>query len=389
MISSRAQLPIYFRGAVTNVNSQPFFPRIENIIRASTLFRVTRHFDYENFKVPTIYRYNLTIQRELPGQMALRLGYVGSLSRHLARRTSVNDEPYPNRLADGTLFFPPVSVTPQRINPNFDNIQFMRSDVNGTYNALTANLQKRFSRGVTFQAGYTWSKSLDDASQSESNFSSSPANGQYAGDRSMDRARSDYNIPHVFVFNTVYEIPLGPGKSLLNSGVPAAVLGGWQVAGIVRLQQGTPFTVRSSASYPGYNFIAIRPNLKPGIDVKNLTKGDFGTRERYFDPSAFFVAPAGTPGNASRNLLLGPGLQTVDLTLSKQFRVREDMNIQFRGEFYNLFNHTNFDLPSPTVFNSIAIDPRTGTTAINPSAGRITQTATPARQVQMALKLTF
>ncbi len=390
MISSRAQLPIYFRGQVTNVNSQPFFPRIDNIIRASTLFRVTRHFDYDNFKVPTIYRYNLTIQRELPGQLALRVGYVGSLSRHLARRTSVNDYPDPVRLANGSWYFPPASVTPQYVNPNFDNIQFMRSDANGSYNALTANLQKRLSRGLTFNAGYTWSKSLDDSSQSESNFSASGTSGQYDDDRTLNHARSDYGIPHVFVFNSVYELPFGPGKSWLNSGgAAAAVLGGWQLSGILRLQQGTPFTITSTAKYPGYNYGGGRPDIKPGVDVKDLTKGSFGTREQYFDTSAFLLNPAGVPGTGGRNSILGPSLETVDLTLGKVFPVREGINLQFRGEFYNLLNHTNFGLPTASVFTTTAIDPRTGRTAINPSAGRITQTATPARQVQLALKLTF
>jgi len=383
MISSRAQLPIYFRGQVQNVDARQFFPRLDNIIRASTLFRVTRHFDFDNFKAPLIYRYNFTIQRELPAQLALRLGYVGSLSRHLARRTSVNDYPDPIRLANGSWFFPPASVTPQFVNPNFDNIQFMRSDANGSYNAFNANLQKRLSRGLTFNAGYTWSKSLDDSSQSESNFSASGTSGQYDDDRSLNHARSDYNIPHVFVFNSVYELPLK------SSGPIGAMLGGWQLSGILRLQQGTPFTLTSTAKYPGYNYGGGRPDLKPGVDVNDITSGSFGTRLQYFDTSVFLINQPGQPGTAGRNLILGPGLQTVDLTLGKVFAVREGVNMQFRGEFYNLLNHTNFAAPNPTVFTTTTIDPRTGLTAINPSAARITATATPARQVQLALKLTF
>jgi len=259
----------------------------------------------------------------------------------------------------------------------------MRSDANGSYNAFNANLQKRLSRGLTFNAGYTWSKSLDDSSQSESNFSASGTSGQYDDDRSLNHARSDYNIPHVFVFNSVYELPLK------SSGPIGAMLGGWQLSGILRLQQGTPFTITSTAKYPGYNYGGGRPDLKPGVDVNDITSGSFGTRLQYFDTSVFLINQPGQPGTAGRNLILGPGLQTVDLTLGKVFAVREGVNMQFRGEFYNLLNHTNFAAPNPTVFTTTTIDPRTGLTAINPSAARITATATPARQVQLALKLTF
>lgn len=378
-ISFRAQLPFNFRAEARNFSARNTFPNIEAMVASVADFRDTRHFDFDNFKVPTFYRYNLTLQRELPGQTALRVGYVGSLARHMARRQLLNIFPQPVPQPDGSLFFPP-SPAPQAINSNLGQIEWMSSDVNLTYSSLVASLQKRFTRGLMFQASYSWSKSVDDYSQSETNFvGETGANAQYGPDRTLERARSSYGVPHVFVFNAVYELPFGPGKQWLNAGGPSGViLGGWQIGGILTLQQGLPFTVGSNIVDPGFRFRANRPNLKPGVDVNKLTGGP---RELYFDTSAFAAPPPGTLGNAGRNLLLGPPLYNLNFTLNKVFPLSERMRLQFRSEFFNLFNHTNFANPQARVFTS-----RMG---VNPAAGRIVSTTTPGRQIQFALRLNF
>ena len=144
----------------------------------------------------------------------------------------------------------------------------------------------------------------------------------------------------------MYELPLGPGRRWLNTGgVAGAILGGWQVGGIVTLQKGVPFTALSSARYPGYAFSASRPNLKSGVDASKLAGG---SPEKFFDPTGFSVPAAGTLGNAARGLLLGPGISTVNFTLSKTFSLRERAHLQFRSEFFNLFNHANFSIPDGT-----------------------------------------
>lgn len=380
-VSFRDQLPFNFRASPRNLDASTTFPNIEATVRSAGLnFNATRAFDYYNFKTPTYYRYNLTLQRQLPGPMTLRVGYVGSVTRHLARRQLLNQFPQPVVQPDGSLYFPPKPV-PQAINPNFGRIEWMSSDVNASYSSLEANLRKQFSQGLIFQASYTYSKCIDDFSQSETNYNSETrAWAQYGPDRTLDRARCVFNVPHVFVFNGVYQLPIGPGKSFLNSGGLAGVLlGGWQIGGILTLQQGVPLTVGSSIPDKGYTFRANRPNLKPGVDVNQLTGGP---REHYFDTSAFTMPAAGTIGNASRNLLLGPPLQTLNFTLSKFFPLGEQTRLQFRGEFFNLFNHTNFLNPQARVFTS-----RTG--GVNPSAGRIVGTSTTSRQIQFGLKLTF
>lgn len=396
-VSFRSQLPFNFRASASNIDVSGYFPDIEAAIRDQNVqFRNTRHFDYENFKTPTFYRYNLTLQRQLPGEMALRVGYVGAIGRHLARRSAYNDYPIPVRGADGTLYFPPSSQAPQRPNPNFNRIEWMSSDVNSIYSSLVMNLQKRFSDGLTFQSSYTFSKSIDDYSQSETNFTGETgARGSYGQDRTLERARSVYNVPHVFVFNGIYQLPFGSGRPYMNTGgIADAILGGWQIGGILTLQQGLPFTVGSSIRDRGYLFRANRPNLNPGLDVNNLTSGStagcagvtpgpVGGRNLYFDPCAFSKPDPGTIGTAGRNLLIGPDLRNVNFTLSKSFQLGERTSLQFRSEFFNLFNRVQLRNPVARVFRS-----RGG--AVDSRAGRISQSLdNSSREIQLGLKLTF
>jgi hypothetical protein len=381
-VSFRDQLPFNFRAAATNV---PFaaFPNIEQVVlQAGQNFNASRHFDFDNFKTPTYYRYNLTIQHQLPGELVAKIGYVGSVARHLARRQLLNVFPNPVVRSDGSLFFPcgslnvalpPTATCPnpvyQAINRNFGRIEWMSSDVNSSYNSLTAGISKRFTRGVTFSANYTWSKSIDDYSQSETNFAGETgANAQYGPDRVLDRARSTFNVPHVFVANGVWELPVGQGKTFLNSGgVADAILGGWQVGGILTLQQGLPFTIGSAISDAGYTFKANRPNMKPGIDINTITSGvslgcnrvgspiaagtKVGTRDLYFDPCAFDMPAAGTIGNVTRNTIIGPDLRNVNFNLNKSFRIREGMSLQYRAEFFNLFNRAQLRNPAARAFS--------------------------------------
>jgi hypothetical protein len=306
----------------------------------------------------------------------------------LARRQQLNVFPQPITLANGTLVFPcgPTASAacpnpvPSVINPNFTGVEWMSSDVNSEYDALNVSLEKRFSRGLTFKASYTWSRSIDDQSASESNYTGNPVDGQWGPDRTLDRGQSSFNVPQAFVANWIYELPVGSGKKFLNSGgVTNAVLGGWQLGGIFTAQQGVPFTVSSSAAYPGYFFNANRPNIKAGIDVNSIVGGP---PTRYFDPTVFTVPPAGTLGNAARNLLRGPGLTALNFSLNKFFSIGERLRLQFRAEIFNLLNHPNFQLPNSNVFTNV-----NGT--ISPNAGIITQIVGSSRQIQFGLKITF
>ena len=410
-VSFRDQLPLNFRANARGINSSTAFPDIEAVVRSAGLsFRGTRAYDFENFKTPTFYRYNLTVQRQLPGELALRIGFVGAIGRHMARRQRLNAFPQhvvcpnelcPDQVADGARFFPSRSDAPQTINPDYGRIEWMSSDVNSTYSSMVASLQRRFSRGLTFQANYTWSKSVDDYSQSETNFTGEAnANPQFGPDRTLDRARSSFNVPHVFVMNGIYQLPFGPGKPFLNSGGAVShIFGGWQIGGILTLQQGLPFTIGSNITGGGFSYRADRPNLKPGVDINQVTSGTsvgcvvvganditsgtpVGTRDLYFDPCVFSAPPRGTIGNAARNLIIGPDMRNVNFTLSKYFELGERTRLQFRSEFFNLFNRVQLRNPAARVFTSLS--------GVRSSAGLITESLdSSARQIQLGLKLTF
>lgn len=385
-ISYQDSLPFYERATITNFNATTTFPNEPAMVAASgggTGYLVTRNYDYYNFKTPTVYRYNLTIKRELPGQILFSVGYVGAMTRHLQREEALNTFPWPVVQANGSLYFPPSSVTPQYVNPSFNAIDFMVSDANADYNALQVSLTKRYSQGLTFQANYTWSKSLDDFSNSESTAAESGVgrDDEYGLDRSLDRGLSTFNAPQVFIFNTVYELPAGPGKHWLNGhGVASAILGGWQTGGILTLQSGVPFTVTAgSIATAGYGFTAIRPNLIAG---SNVTSSTGLTPQHWFNSALYTVPPPGTIGDAARDLLIGPGLFTINFSLSKNFAIGERMKLQFRGEFFNVLNHTNFAEPNGGVFSSAS-------GLISPTAGQITTIVGTPRQIQFGLKLTF
>ncbi|MSO19733.1 MAG: TonB-dependent receptor [Acidobacteria bacterium] len=393
MVSFRAQQPFYFRGSFAGINSVGVFPNVRAMIATTAngadqptaaAFRVTRTFDHDNFKTPTYYRYNMTIQRALPGQLVARVGYVGSFSRHLARRQGLNTFPQPIKQADGSLFFPCATASavcstpaPQFINPNFSQIEWMSSDANSSYNALTANLQQKFRNGMSFQASYTYSKCIDDASSSETNYSTAATLGQWSPDRTLERARCNFNIPHAFVANGLYELPFGSGRSFMNSGgVADWVLGNWQIGGVLTIQQGLPFTVTTNFRAPGFTgFAANRPNTSPNADATKATQEPFGTREQFFDTSIFSNPAGGTLGTAGRNYLLGAPLVQLNFTLSKSFSISEQTKLQFRSEYFNALNQTNLSFPATNI--NVA------------GAGRITDTSTKARQIQLALKLTF
>jgi hypothetical protein len=156
------------------------------------------------------------------------------------------------------------------------------------------------------------------------------------------------------------------------------VLADWQISGIGTIQTGLPFSPQLgfNPTNDGDTRNPIRPSLNPAFTGNAILGGP----QRYYDPNAFVVPLNGTYGNAGRNILAGPGLQDVDFSISKTFLLTERVNLQFRSEIFNIFNHTNFNTPNPIVFTSAA-------SGASPTAGLITSTTTTSRQVQFGLKL--
>lgn len=316
-------------------------------------------FDPHN-RVPYLAEWNFAIQRELMPNMALELSYVGSKGTHL-------EEMYPFNV-------PMVNPNDQRPYqerlpfPAFSSGSFLANANNSTYHSLQVKLEKRYSNGLSFLASYAWQKSLDGTTNDQ--------NGDGADNpfnlHTM-KGPSNIDIEHRFVFSYGYELPFGRGKAF-GSNMPRVLdelVGGWQLAGITTFQTGLPFTPQLGQSDPAnVNYAyARRPDVIGSGQLSNPSIN------RWFNINDFAVPQPYTIGNAGRNILRGPKFQNWDMSLLKNFRFTERRYLQFRAEFFNVFNHPNFGLPNSNIENQI-------------HGGQITDAYDP-RIMQFALKLYF
>lgn len=312
--------------------------------------------------------WNFNIEQELGGRNLLEVAYVGSKGTKLLTARDIN-QPQPQLLPPGLPFVP-------RPDPRFDDIDLLESRGNSNYNALQVRFQQRLFHGLTSLTSYTWSKSIDDAS----NFFSSagdPNFPQNSYNVAAERGRSNFDVRHRLSVSYSYALPFGKGRQhLADNGWVSTVLTGWEANGIVTLQSGRPFTVALLSeldnSGTGRSILGFgandRPNVVGNPEISNPTP------ERWFNTAAFAFPPPGTFGNAGRNILDGPGFQNVNASLVKNTAFTERVNLQFRAEVFNLFNHPNFNLPD----NFLG----------SPTFGRISSARDP-RHIQFGLKLLF
>ena len=346
---------------------------------------------------PHLLSYNLAIERQLPGKMVLTAAYAGSRNLNIVTTVEGNPTVPQGMGVNGVCVPAPASVVADvhranacwlgndpRVNPNWSNMEYKTAGSSSWYNSLQTSLVKQLSHGLQFQSSYTWSKLIDFSqgqatgdNNGSSLYNSDPSNTK------RDRAVADFDITHVWRVNGIYELPR------LLAGTPlGGVLGGWKASGLLSVTSGLPFTPslnsnRSRSGVGGGGGGIDRPDLLPGRTVGNIIRGG---PNQYFDPTAFTLPPAGFLGNAGRNMLRGPGVANVDFSMSKDTRLNgfgENGTLQFRAEFFNLLNRANFSPPNRTVFAG------TGAAIPLPTAGQITSTATPARQIQFALRLLF
>jgi hypothetical protein len=318
-----------------------------------------------NLRTAYMQHWNVNVQRQLGDNGVVEIAYVGSKGTKLLTARDIN-QPQPSPLPPGLPFVP-------RPDFRFDDIDLLESRANSNYHSLQLRYQQRLARGLASLVSYTWSKSIDDAS----NFFSSagdPNFPQNSFDLRAERGRSNFDVPHRLSVSYSYDLPFGKGrKYFANSGW---LLNGWQSFGILTFQSGRPFTVALlpdiDNSGTGRSILGFGANDRPNI-VGNPHLGD-GSPERWFNTSAFAFPAPGTFGNAGRNILDGPGYQNVNVSLMKTTNLAESLNLQLRAEFFNLFNHPNFNLPD----NFLG----------SPTFGRITSARDP-RHVQFGVKLLF
>jgi hypothetical protein len=287
------------------------------------------------------------VQREFPFGILTTVGYDGNGTRQLADIMNPNLPFGPS----------PVPVTSRYIWPFYSSITWHVSTGRLDYNAFIWKVEKRFSRGLQFLSAFTWANSIDNTSSGAVN----PYNYQ------LNRGTSDVGIRRMLTTSSVYELPFGRGKRWLDRrGALDALLGGWQLGGILSLRTGLPFTVTTSGTITNAGG-ADRPNR---IGDGQLTKSKQSI-DRWFDLSAFKVQPQYTYGNSGRNILTGPGLRNLDFSLSKSFRLSEDKRLQFRCESFNVSNTPAFGQPAANI--------------VAAGAGAISSAGEP-RRVQFGLK---
>jgi hypothetical protein len=343
-----------------------------------------------HLETPTIIQYSLDIQRQLTRTLSLQLGFIGS---HGYNETYIADPDIviPTILANGSKFFP---LNGPMYNPNFSSIEQLRTGAISNYNSLQASLQKSVSAGLMFQAAYVFSKSLSEADTTQSHGISNI--GSYVvsdyTNLGMDYGRSGYDQRHTFVFNSRYKLPW---DSRLKAGVEKALLGGWEINGIFQYGSGLPLNVNMgfNSSQNNDQNTPDRPNVPPGgtnNPVYGVTAGCTGipagqslhTPNLWFNPCAFALPTPGTFGNLGRDTVSGPSFNTVNFTLVKHMAITERKVLEFRAEFFNIFNHPSFGLPILQVFQDV-----TGVHSGN--EGMISSTVSSGRQIQLGLKLAF
>jgi hypothetical protein len=300
--------------------------------------------------------WNLTVERQLMPELLFRVGYAASKGTHLGYNSDVN-APLPGPGATSG------NESQRRPNQNFQEVVEDISGGNSIYNSLQVSMEKRFSKGFTASANYTFAKTIDEVSYLTDLCGVNVINPYNVR---AYRGVSDFNVPHRFVLNYLWQLP-SP-----KEGVMKALLGGWETSAIWNWQSGFPLTIVSNDDR---SLTAVGNDLADVTKKPSYTSGSRGARiAHWFDTTAFASATLGTFGNAGRNILRGPGTFNVDFSAHKLFIIRERLRLQYRAEFFNVFNHTLLNNPNSSVNDS--------------NFGRITSARDP-RIIQMALKLIF
>lgn len=356
---------------------------------------------FNDSRNPVIQQWNFNIQQEIAGNFVLEAGYLASKGNHLidgegnmaynqlpasfgALGNSLNDlvpNPFFGVITNSTSILSKPTVQRSqllRAYPQYTAINaFRKPQANSLYHAFIARAEKRFTSGFGFLASFTGGKLIDDASQTVT-FLGQAGNKQDFFNRKAERSISTQDVSARFVLSANYELPFGRGRKMMTATHPVveALLGGWQMNGILTFSTGTPVLITQNVNNTGLGSAGQRPN-------NNGTSGkrEGLTRDQqingWFDTSVFSFAPAFQFGNVSRTSpdIRNPGIRTLDYSLFKNFRFAERATLQLRAEAFNLTNTVNLAAPNAQLGSG--------------STGTINSTAIGPRQVQLALRFSF
>lgn len=343
---------------IKNVSNTPLAPAYttENILAFNPTGAIGANGVNHQFGIEYNEVWNVSVQRLITPSTTLELEYIGSRTVHADSATALNV---------------PSTFGGARPYPALNAFTTIRWDGWASFNALTFKATRRLTNSLSFDATYTWSRSRDDASDAgTTNAEYNLAQNVY--NLALERADSSFDHRHRFTADAVYGLPFARG----SRGWLGRAAGGWRVNGILTLQSGSPFTVNlSSAAGQDVAHIGLvngnnieRPNL-----IANPNDGP-RTPSQWFNTAAFALPAQDTFGTSGRNVVLGPGLGNLDLSLQKEGTLRERLKLQFRCDLYNVFNRANFDLPG-RIFGAA-------------NFGAISSAEDP-REMQFALKLMF
>jgi hypothetical protein len=313
-----------------------------------------------------ITQWSLGMQRELPGSISGEVTYFGSAGVHLRRLMSYNN-PEPSQLANSNQARP---------FPKFGSIQVMSAPGHSNYHALYLKVQRRFSRGFSFLSSFSYSKSIDNGSgiRTTDGDTLTPSNNY---DLELERGLSAFDFRKRWTTSWMWELPFGKDRPYLNrSGIANVLLGGWQLSGILTMQDGFPFTVLCGPGNIQNGGLFCYPDAVDGEDWR-LPRSE-RTRTRWFNTAAFVDRnPPGGPfryGTVARNSLIGPGFVSLDASANKKF---------FIGDHYMELRVEVFNVPNLPIWG------QPGNTLRTPNFGVITGTRMDSRQIQLGLKFVF
>ncbi len=325
---------------------------------------------------PAVLAWTLKIEQQILPNTSLTVGYVGSHGYHQILSEDQNE---PAAIeTNGTIFYP----TTVKANPLVANTTSWVSQGISSYHGLEVDVRRSFAHGLQVRGNYTFSKNLDNGSAWNTSVSANtPAFVSYPANPRLDYGLSAADVRHLAAINGSYDLPFGRDHAL-GGGVGTLAnhaISGWNLSAIAALQSGFPFSPQLGYNPTGSGDTRnpVRPSVNPNFHGTLYPK----TVNQWFNAAAFIAPANGTVGNVRRDTLVGPSLSTLDLSLLKSTQINERVRAQFRAEFFNALNHTNFSTPNAVVYSSA--------TTASPTAGVITATSTSSRQIQFGLKLLF
>jgi len=345
-------------------------------------------------------QWNFSIQRQLPSGIAVDLAYTGTSGVHLARSRQLNalptqflsmksdllktvDNPFYGLIDTGVMSKPKVTVSRLlRPFPQYEGINILNSTSgHSSYHAFQAKVERRLTTGLSFLLAYTAGKLISDAPWATTGIGPDNGSGGFQDWYNLraERSLSAQDVSQSFVLNGTYELPFGPGRAIGSgtSGFLGKLIGGWQLNGILTLTTGNPLTVTTQTNNTNSLGGGSRPNSTGQSAAFEGNRSRDEQINQWFNTEVFTLPDSFTFGNVARTLpdAREPGVKNLDISVFKNTKIGERVNLQFRAEFFNAFNHVNFAAPNTSMGSK--------------NFGRITGTAKLPRVGQLALKLTF